>query len=73
LTIKNCRKIIQVGGSKVVALPPDWLHTYNLGLGDTVELFANSLLFVKPKTIDIDLELVRRELTMLAKVARIVR
>jgi len=56
-----------------VALPPDWLHTYNLGLGDTVELFANSLLFVKPKTIDIDLELVRRELTMLAKVAKIVR
>ncbi|HXQ91960.1 MAG TPA: hypothetical protein VN739_03070 [Nitrososphaerales archaeon] len=67
MPIKSDRKIIQVGGSKVVALPPGWLSAYNLRLGDTVELFADSLLFIKPKALTIDSQLIRRELRLLAE------
>jgi antitoxin component of MazEF toxin-antitoxin module len=66
----SVRRILAVGGSKAVAMPPGWLKMYGLELGDTVELYADSLLFLKPKSIEIDFELVRRELVMLANITR---
>lgn len=66
MPLKSERKIIEVGGSRSVTIPPSWLDAYGLRLGDTVEVFADSLLFVKPKNLVLDLDLIRRELQILA-------
>jgi antitoxin component of MazEF toxin-antitoxin module len=44
----SIRKIIQVGGSKTVALPPPWLEALNLGLGDELLVLADGALLVVP-------------------------
>jgi antitoxin component of MazEF toxin-antitoxin module len=64
------RKIIDVGGSRSVTIPPGWLAAYNLTSGDTVDVLVNSVVIVKPKWLNIDYELLVRELKLLAKVSR---
>jgi antitoxin component of MazEF toxin-antitoxin module len=44
----SIRKIMQVGGSKTVALPPPWLEALNLGLGDELLVLADGALLVVP-------------------------
>jgi antitoxin component of MazEF toxin-antitoxin module len=56
------RKILDVGGSKSVAIPPGWLAAYNLSSGDQVDVLVGSVVIVKPKGVDLDLELVAKEL-----------
>lgn len=43
------RKIINLNGSKVVALPPDWLRASHLGCGDSVEVVSDGpLVIIRP-------------------------
>jgi antitoxin component of MazEF toxin-antitoxin module len=56
------RKILDVGGSKSVAIPPGWLAAYNLTSGDKVDVLVDSVVIVKPKGLHLDLELVAKEL-----------
>lgn len=44
----SVRKILRVGGSKTVALPPSWLEAFGLGLGDELLVLADGALLVVP-------------------------
>ncbi len=44
----SVRKIMQVGGSKTVALPPYWLEAFNLRLGDELLVLADGIVLVVP-------------------------
>jgi antitoxin component of MazEF toxin-antitoxin module len=39
--VVGMRKVTKVGGSKMIALPPDWLEQHNIQEGDEVTLIAN--------------------------------
>lgn len=39
--IMMSKKIMKVGGSKVIVIPPEWLEQHNLQEGDEVTLVAN--------------------------------
>ena len=45
------RKLLRVGDSIAVSLPPGWLRYYHLKVGDTVEMVSNGdvVVRVKPK------------------------
>lgn len=62
---RTTRKILRVGGSKTVAMPPDWLRALELDLGDLVEVVYDSIVLVMPKTQELDLDFVIRELKLL--------
>ena len=40
------RKIIQVGGSRSVSLPPGWLNAAGLDLGDEIVLVADGVILI---------------------------
>jgi len=42
------RKIVCVGDSLAVTLPPDWLRWNRLKAGDTVELTFNGVVKIRP-------------------------
>jgi antitoxin component of MazEF toxin-antitoxin module len=44
----SVRKIMQVGGSKTVALPPSWLEAFNLRLGDELLVVADGIVLIVP-------------------------
>jgi antitoxin component of MazEF toxin-antitoxin module len=44
----SSRRIIQVGGSKTVAVPPAWLDACELDLGDKVLLVADGAVLIVP-------------------------
>lgn len=64
------RKIIKSGDSQVTALPPNWLRAFNLKQGDTVELFYDSVVLIKPKNFKLDLEFLKKEFGILQKLAQ---
>jgi antitoxin component of MazEF toxin-antitoxin module len=49
MPIISARKIIQVGGSKSVSLPPGWLDAAGLDLGDQILLVADGVILIAPK------------------------
>jgi antitoxin component of MazEF toxin-antitoxin module len=49
MPITSSRKIIQVGGSRSVSLPPGWLDAAGLGLGDQILLVADGVVLIAPK------------------------
>lgn len=59
------RRIMAVGGSKVVAMPPDWLAAFELHLGDTVEVIYDSVVLIKPQEMRIDPDFLCKELAIL--------
>ena len=63
---KTERKVIRVGGSQAVALPPHWLCAFNLKVGDTVEVIYDSVVVIKPKKAKLDTELFVKEFQMMA-------
>ena len=63
---KTERKILKVGPSKAVALPPDWLRALNLRLGDTIEVLYNFIVLIKPKGVPMDPAFLKKELDILA-------
>lgn len=64
---KTERKVIRVGGSHAVALPPHWLCAFNLKVGDVLDVIYDSVVIVKPKQAKLDPELFLRELEILTK------
>ena len=64
---KTTRKLVKVGGSKAVALPPDWLRALKLELGDVLEVFYDSVVLIKPKGMKLSTEFLKRELDILAE------
>lgn len=61
------RKIITSGKSKCIALPPDWLRALNLDAKDTIEILYNAVVVVKPKSLKLDREFLRKEFEMIAE------
>jgi antitoxin component of MazEF toxin-antitoxin module len=51
MPIASVRKIIQVGGSRSVSIPPDWLDAAGLDLGDQILLVADGVILIAPKGI----------------------
>jgi antitoxin component of MazEF toxin-antitoxin module len=46
---KTVKKLLKIGESAAITLPPDYLKKFNLEPGeDYVEIFYNDLLIVKP-------------------------
>jgi len=70
LPAKIERKILQSGSSKVAALPPDWLRAFKLEAGDTVEIFYDLVVIVKPKGLEIDPNFLANELKLIAELER---
>ena len=64
---KTESKVIRVGGSQAVALPPHWLCAFNLKVGDVVEIIYDSVVIVKPKRARLDPELFLKEFDILRK------
>jgi antitoxin component of MazEF toxin-antitoxin module len=60
------RRVLAVGGSKAVAMPPNWLCALGLDLGDTVELLYDSVVLIKPQDMRVDPELLVKELALLS-------
>jgi len=48
MPITSARKIIQVGGSKSISLPPSWLDAAGIKLGDKVTLVAGDVVLIVP-------------------------
>jgi Antidote-toxin recognition MazE, bacterial antitoxin len=42
------RKIVSIGGSLAVTLPPDWIRGNDLKAGDRVELSYDEIVLVRP-------------------------
>jgi len=61
------RRILAVGGSRAVALPPDWLEAVDLKTGDTVDVIYDSVVLVKPQGFRIDEGFLRKEFMQLRK------
>lgn len=59
------RKVRQSGDSKVTALPPDWLRMFNIDVGDSVTIFYNSIVFIKPKGFKLDAEFLKKEFALI--------
>jgi len=59
------RKVLKVGGSRTVALPPQWLNAFNLNIGNEVELVYNSIVLIKPAGMKLDHTLLRKEIELL--------
>jgi len=70
---KTERKVIRVGGSQAVALPPHWLCAFNLKVGDVVDVIYDSVVIVKPKRAKLDPEVFLKEFEMLRKMNGSVR
>jgi hypothetical protein len=49
MPIKTVRKIMELGGSKTVALSPGWLAAVGLGLEDQVLVVANGVVLIAAK------------------------
>jgi antitoxin component of MazEF toxin-antitoxin module len=60
--IRVKRKIISVGSSKSVTIPPAWLSSHHLTSGDVVDLIIGSVVVVKPASLSIDPQLLVREI-----------
>jgi antitoxin component of MazEF toxin-antitoxin module len=67
---RSDRRILAVGSSKAVALPPDWLRAFRLDVGDEIEVLYDSVVVVKPVALQIDEHFLRKEFHQLASVAR---
>lgn len=67
---KMVRKILQSGGSKVTALPPNWLRAFGIKVGDDVEVIYNSIVLIKPQGVKLDLEFLVKELKIIAEAER---
>ena len=67
---KNSRKILQVGDSKAVVLPPDWLRAMGLKKGESVEVLYNSVVIIKPLQVTIDFDALKNEWKAIQKKER---
>lgn len=64
------RKILKIGDSKVAALPPDWLRMFKLDIGDSVELFYDSIVIIKPKNFALDSDFLKKEFDLILKLEK---
>ena len=64
---KTVRKILKTGGSRLVALPSDWLRALKLDAGDTVEILYDFIVLIKPRGMRLDIDLLLKELEALAR------
>jgi antitoxin component of MazEF toxin-antitoxin module len=59
------RRVLKCGTSKTVALPPDWLRAFGLEVGDVIDVLYDSVLLIKPKHLELDLDLFVKEFATL--------
>lgn len=64
------RKVLRSGDSKVAALPPDWLRIFKLRAGDSVDLFYNTIVIIKPKGFRLDAEFLKKEFDLIMELER---
>jgi antitoxin component of MazEF toxin-antitoxin module len=60
------RKVLKVGGSRTVALPPQWLDAFNLTIGNEVEVVYDSIVLIRPAGMKLDHILLKKEIELLA-------
>ncbi len=60
MPVVSLRKIMQLGGSKTIALPPGWLAACNLDLGDQALLIADGAVLIVPKGQRLEMKQVQR-------------
>jgi antitoxin component of MazEF toxin-antitoxin module len=51
MTTKTTRKLIALGGTLMVGLPHEWLNSWKMSKGDSVELVtdpANTIIIIRP-------------------------
>ena len=65
------RKLVKTGTSTTINLPPDWLRTLKLGVGDVVELLCDSVIVVRRKDLEFDAEMLKREIDTLHQLNKI--
>jgi len=65
---KTNKTILQSGGSKVIALPPDWLRALNLDVKDSVDVLYNFIVLIKPRNVKLDRNFLKKELDILASI-----
>ena len=65
MAMKIQRKILRSGDSKVVALPPNWCRFFNLSVGDTVEVYYGSVIFIVCKDTKLCEDLLIKELKLI--------
>jgi len=61
------RKILKNGDSKTAALPPDWLRMFGLNVGDSVDVFYNSIVIIKPKHFKLDSDFLKKEFELILR------
>ncbi len=61
------RKIVPIGASRAVTLPPDWLNALGLDNGSRLDLVYDSVVLVKPPSMDLDPTFLQREFALLKK------
>lgn len=64
------RKVRQSGDSKVAALPPDWLRMFKINVGDTVEIFYDSIVIIKPYGFKLDSEFLKKEFALILELEK---
>lgn len=62
------RKILRIGDSKAATLPPDWLRAFNIDVGDKIEVIYNSVIIIKPKSLSLDADFLKKELDLILKI-----
>lgn len=64
------RKILRSGDSKTTALPPDWLRIFGLDVGDTIDIFYNSIVIVKPQNFKLDPDFLKKEFDLILRLEK---
>ena len=62
---RNERVIVKVGGSNAAMLPPAWLRMFRLKAGDSIDVFYNSIVIIKPKGFKFDAEFLKKEFALI--------
>ena len=62
---RNERTITKFGGSSAVMLPPAWMRMFRLKTGDKIDVFYNSIVIIKPKGFQIDVNFLKKEFALI--------
>jgi len=64
---KVSRKLLRVGDSKAIALPPDWLRALKIDVSDTVDVLYDFIVLIKPKGMKLDPDFLIKELRIISE------
>ena len=65
------RKVLKLGDSKVIAIPPDWARMFRIEKGDDIDVIYNAIVILKPPHLQLDLEFLKKELEIICDLEKI--